>query len=163
MFRIFRRARQAQHDPEYVARLARELSERLERENSWKRHADSFATQAATAERERASVYRERNHILAWIAALHPATAVIAPATDPDAEGWHWLYVNAGGWQMRWHISPQDLPLFQHVEYVEPSDPRAQWDGHGAEQKYQRMRQHVRLLALEDGAPTPVTEEARSA
>ncbi|MGD6761379.1 hypothetical protein ACOKM5_20810 [Streptomyces sp. BH097] len=164
MFRIFRRPRPAPLVPEaaYVERLAAQLTERLER---WQQHADSYAKQAASAGRERDIAYRERTELLAWLAALHPAAAVITPAADIDAEGahWHLLYLTAGGWQMRWPVAPVDVPLFSHVTFVEPSDPRAQWDGHGTAQKYQRIRQHVRLLVLEDGALTPVRPEARSA
>ncbi|MGW7085044.1 hypothetical protein ACWGH2_16350 [Streptomyces sp. NPDC054871] len=163
MFRFLRRLRPPQQDPQYIARLARELADRQEREARWKRHADSFARQATNAEQDRDGIERERAHLLAWLAALHPATTVITPATDVDAEGWHYLYITAGGWQMGWPIAPAYLPLFQRVRYVKPSDPRAQWDGHGSDQRYQRMRQHVRLLALEDGAMTPVTPEVHSA
>ncbi|MFZ3569453.1 hypothetical protein ACNYS0_21105 [Streptomyces sp. BH034] len=162
MFRIFRRPRPAPPGPEaaYVERLAAQLAEQLER---WQGHADSYAKQATAAERYRDSVLRDRAHLLAWISALHPATTVITPAAEGDDAGWHVLYLTAGGWQMSWHIAPAEVPLFAHVERVEPTDPRAQWDGHGDTQKHQRIRQHVRLLALEDGALTPVTPEQRSA
>jgi nitrogen fixation protein len=116
--------------------------------------------------RERDGAYRERAQLLAWLAALHPSSAVIAPALDVDGEeGWQLLYLVAGGWQMSWHIAPADAPLFKHVEHVDFDDPRAAWDGHGTEQKYQRIRQHVRLLALEAAPSAPLTTEpeARSA
>ncbi|WP_445524765.1 hypothetical protein [Streptomyces cyslabdanicus] len=167
--RLFRRPSPATTTPapaapnraDLTARLARDLQHALEKTDRWKRHANEFAT-------ERDGAYRERAQLLAWLAALHPALAVITPAADvTDEDGWHLLYLVAGGWQMSWHIHPRDLPLFKHVTVVEPSDERAQWDGHGTEQKYQRMRNHVRLLALDelaaDGSSTPVTPEARSA
>lgn len=99
------------------------------------------------AEAERDQAYRERAHLLAWLAALHPANAVITPAPDVDERGWQLLYVLVGGWQMSWHIAPRDTELFAHVEHVEPDDPRAQWDGHSTEQKYDRIQDHVARIS----------------
>ena len=153
--------------------LAQALTDAQEEAARWKRHADTFdderdtavtafnakVLEADDARRERDGAYRERAQLLAWLAALHPSSAVITPASDVDEDGWHLLYLVAGGWQMSWHIAPRDVSLFRHVELVEPSDPRARWDGHGTEQKYQRIRQHVRLLALADGSMTGVMTE----
>ncbi|MFE9906447.1 hypothetical protein [Streptomyces achromogenes] len=127
----------------------------------WKRPADTYAP-------ERDAAYRERAQLLAWLAALHPGTAVRTPATDTnDEDGWQLLYLVAGGWQMSWHIHPADTDLFRHVTVVSPSDPRAQWDGHTAVQKYERLRGHVQLLALGgsagDGSSSGVTAEERAA
>ncbi|MCI3240255.1 hypothetical protein [Streptomyces spinosisporus] len=133
---------------------AREEAER------WKEHADSFA-------KERDGAYRERAQLLSWLAALHPSSTVITQSPDVDEDGWQLLYLVAGGWQMSWHIHPRDADLFRHVTVVDVTDPRAQWDGHGTEQKYERMRNHVRLLALEgltaDTSSTDAMREAHSA
>ncbi|WP_199566423.1 hypothetical protein [Streptomyces corynorhini] len=94
-----------------------------------------------TVEAERDGAYRERAHLVAWLAALHPA--VIAPAPDVAEDGWHIVYITAGTWQMSWHIAPRDAALFADVEHVDADDPRAQWDGHTTEQKYDRIRQHT--------------------
>ncbi|WP_199808816.1 MULTISPECIES: hypothetical protein [Streptomyces] len=156
-----------------VAILSRALTDAQEEAARWKRHADTYDTERAEATalshqycddveritKERDGAYRERAQLLAWLTALHPSSAVITPASDIDEDGWHLLYLVAGGWQMSWHIAPRDVPLFQHVELVETADPRARWDGHGTEQKYQRIRQHVRLLALEDAPVTGVMTE----
>ncbi|MEV8600477.1 hypothetical protein AB0465_11425 [Streptomyces griseoviridis] len=135
-----------------VLRHAQDLRDARAEADLWKQHADSFAA-------ERDGAYRERAQLLAWLAALHPAAAVIAPAPDiEDEEGWQLLYLTAGGWQMSWHIHPRDADLFQHVTPVSADDERAQWDGHDTEQKYERMRGHVRLLALEAlGGDGPLT------
>ena len=98
----------------------------------------------AAALDERDQAYRERAHLIAWLAALHPA--VIAPAPDVDDPGWQILYLTAGGSQMSWHIASTDAELFADVEHVDPDDPRAQWDGHTTGQKYERIRQHVEAL-----------------
>lgn len=82
--------------------------------------------------------YRERAQLTAWLAALHPA--VIAPAPDVDEPGWQILYLYAHGRQMSWHIHPRDAELYTHVERVSADDPRAQWDGHTTEQKYEAIR-----------------------
>jgi hypothetical protein len=92
------------------------------------------------------AAYRERAHLVAWLAALHPA--VIAPAPDVDEPGWQIVYITAGRWQMSWHIAPRDAELFRRVEHVAADDPRAQWDGHTTDQKYARIRSHTRLLHM---------------
>lgn len=89
-------------------------------------------------EAERDTAYRERAHLLAWLAFLYPS--VVAPAPDIEDPGWQVLYLTAGGNQMSWHIAPADTALFDHVEHVTDDDPRAQWDGHSTEEKYWRIR-----------------------
>jgi hypothetical protein len=96
-------------------------------------HAELRATEEA-----RDGAYRERAHLTAWLATLHPA--VIAPAPDVDEPGWQILYLTAGGRQMSWHIHPRDADLYAHVERVPADDPRAQWDGHTTEAKYQAIQ-----------------------
>ncbi|MEU1141816.1 hypothetical protein ABZ392_33910 [Streptomyces sp. NPDC005885] len=150
-------------------RQAEELATAREEAARWKQHADDFAHEAEDREKERDGAYRERAQLLAWIAALHPATTVITQSPDVDEDGWQLLYLVAGGWQMSWHIHPRDADLFRHVTVVDVTDARAQWDGHGTVQKYERIHNHVRLLALDvlgaDGALTGVTTtpEVRSA
>ncbi|MEU8473729.1 hypothetical protein [Streptomyces hygroscopicus] len=111
------------------------------------------------AEAERDQAYRERAHLLAWLAALHPANAVITTAADIDEDGWQLLYLLVGGWQMSWHIAPRDGALFEHVEHVDPGDPRAQWDGHSTDQKYRRMQEHVARLSEGRAATSTVRIE----
>lgn len=141
-------------------RQAEALATAREEAARWKSHADEFAREWDHAERETAQ-------LLAWVAALHPAAAVIAPSHDPD--GAQDLYVVAGGWQLSWPIAAAHADLFKHVTVVDVTDVRAQWDGHGAEQRAERIRGHVRLLALEElSADGPVTavvtgSEVRSA
>lgn len=95
--------------------------------------------QINTLTAERDGAYRERAHLLAWLAAHH--AAVLAPALDIDDEDdWHLLYLYAGDHQMAWHIAPRDTELFNHVERVDFADPRAAWDGHTTDEKYERIR-----------------------
>ncbi|MFB7443093.1 hypothetical protein ACFC01_33140 [Streptomyces mirabilis] len=93
-------------------------------------------------------ILRERNHLAAWLAALHPS--VLAAAPDAG-DGWHRLFLRAGGWQFTWPIPPADLALFDHVRRVPASDARARFDGHTIAQKYLRIRTHTAVLCLSDG------------
>ncbi|MFI9824451.1 hypothetical protein ACIHFC_28965 [Streptomyces sp. NPDC052013] len=159
-----------------VAILSQALTEAQEEAARWKQHADSYATALSTVTadlnakvlevedrtKERNGAYRERAQLLAWLAALHPSSAVITQSPDVDEDGWQLLYLVAGGWQLSWHVHPDDAPLFRHVTVVDVTDPRAQWDGHGTEQKYQRIRQHVRLLALEADADELLREASET-
>src|ERR1041385_9259863 len=96
---------------------------------------------------ERDGAYRERAHLLALLAALHPS--VIAPAPDVDEDGWQILYLTSGGTQASWHMAPRDADLCAHVEHVPADDRRAQWDGHTTEQKYTHIGQHASQLYAE--------------
>jgi hypothetical protein len=111
-----------------------------------------------TPEQQLDAAYRERAHLVAWLAAVYPA--VITPAPDVDEPGWQIVYLAADDQQMSWHIAPRDADLFAHVERVEPDDPRAQWDGHTTEQKYDRIRQHVRGLHF-GGAAKVIKERTK--
>ncbi|CAM5682654.1 hypothetical protein SRIMM317S_03372 [Streptomyces rimosus subsp. rimosus] len=102
------------------------------------RCAEDAHRRAEQAEAERDGAYRERAQLLAWLATAHPT--VLAPAPDVDEDGWQILYLNAPCGQLSWHISPRDASLFTHVEHVPADDPRAQWDGHTTDEKYQRIR-----------------------
>ncbi|MDG9703753.1 hypothetical protein [Streptomyces sp. DH37] len=130
--------------------VARQLEEELKAEAERRRRT----------EKERDGAYRERAHLLAWLAALHPASAVIAPAEDVDDPRWQLLYLTVGGWQMTWHIAPDDAHLFEDVEHVAADDPRAQWDGHTTDQKYARLRAHTNALHMagQVGEDTPAAD-----
>jgi hypothetical protein len=101
-------------------------------------------TDQQTTETERDQAYRERAHLLALLAALHPS--VITPAPDVDEDGWQILYLRIGGRQASWHIAPSDTDLYAHVEHASTNDSRAQWDGHTTEQKYAHIGQHAARL-----------------
>lgn len=112
---------------------------------------DAAEARFAAVEAERDAAYRERAHLTAWLATTHPA--VITPAPDIDEPGWQILYLAAGGRQLSWHIAPRDADLYTHVEHVPADDPRAQWDGHTTEQKYQAIR--AMTFSQLRGEPTP--------
>lgn len=121
--------------------------------------ADRLRERVAELERDRSpasgpdtdaagyGAYRERAHLLAWLAAHAVYEAVMAPATDVDDPGWHLLYLYAGGRQLSWHIHPDDVALFSHVPHVNADHPLAAWDGHTTHEKYAHIRRHTHSLA----------------
>ncbi|GAA4995096.1 hypothetical protein [Streptomyces siamensis] len=120
----------------------------------WQRHADAY-------ERLSDGLDRERAHLLAWLAALHPASAVVTPVTnDGDGDGWDVLHLAAGGEVMSWPISPRNADLFRHAPRRTPPPGEAYpgADDRETEAKYAHIRRHTRLLALEDGVAALVSE-----
>lgn len=105
---------------------------------------------AVQAETERDGAYRERAHLVALLAAMTDG-AVTTPAPDVEEPGWQIVYLQLGGHQASWHISPRDADLFTHVERVSTDDPRAQWDGHTTEAKYERIATWTADLAQRCG------------
>ncbi|SCD41086.1 hypothetical protein GA0115251_106932 [Streptomyces sp. TverLS-915] len=94
--------------------------------------------------------YRERAHLLALLAAM-TSGAVLAPAPDVDEPGWQILFLTIGDQQCSWHIAPADIDLFAFVEHVPAIDPRAQWNGHTTDEKYERIAEHTAELAQHCG------------
>lgn len=118
------------------------------------RIAQTLLDQQGTINRlteERDGAYRERARLTALIAAGLAEQAILAPATDTDGPGWQILYLTLHGRQCSWHIAPRDAELFAHLEHVPADDPRAQWDGHTTEAKYD----HIDHLARALGTPGP--------
>ncbi|MEU0913455.1 hypothetical protein [Streptomyces althioticus] len=121
-------------------RLEYELAVSRLRLARWQQHADAYERRLGDAERERA-------HLLSWLAALHPASAVLTPLTGPEHEGTHRLCLIAGGWHLSWHIPPADLALFAHVPFrAESVDAHPVPD---AVEQGALIRRHVRLLGME--------------
>ena len=90
--------------------------------------------QAAQADALRA-VYRERAHLLAFIASLFPSHIGY---TDPSEPDWAVLIIETPAGQLSWHIAPDDLELFTHVSTT--SSMCRSWDGHSTDEKYRRVR-----------------------
>ncbi|MFE6500740.1 hypothetical protein [Kitasatospora sp. NPDC057738] len=123
----------------YQQQLAQQLHAAENELGTLRQRVAAFDATARLAEADRDGAYRERAHLTAWLATIHPA--VITPAVDIDEDGWQLLYITVGGRQLSWHIHPRDAELYAHVEHVDPADPRAQWDGHTAAEKYQVIRE----------------------
>lgn len=77
---------------------------------------------------------------------------MLTKASDVGSAGWHLLYLDLAGKQCSWHIAPGDVYLFDHVPLVDTDDPRARWDGHTTEEKYQRIAE----LTANPAFPLPV-------
>lgn len=92
------------------------------------------------------SVYRERAHLVAHLAARYPSTIGL---TDPSAPDWAVVTIETPAGQMCWHIATDDYDLFEHVE----RSLDARWDGHTTEEKYERLRA---LTTLEGGQRCPL-------
>ncbi|MER6673684.1 hypothetical protein [Streptomyces sp. NPDC000983] len=121
-------------------RLVRDLDDVRRERDRWQGHADSY-------ERELSGVRLERAHLLAWLAALHPASAVLTPGPATGPEGGHRLSIEAGGRQLTWRLHPADLALFPHIPYGRSTALLV--DGPQAPDQAAHLRRHTRLLAME--------------
>lgn len=92
------------------------------------------------------AAYRERAHLVAHLAALHPSHI---GHTDPSAPEWAVVIVETPAGQLSWHVAPDDMDLFAHVQQT--NRICRGWDGHTTEEKYERLR---RLTA--DTRPLPL-------
>ncbi|MFF1916146.1 hypothetical protein ACFVYE_32085 [Streptomyces sp. NPDC058239] len=118
------RASQARH-VDQAERVARSAA----------RDASAALTAQLAAETALDATYRERAHLVALLAALHPSHI---GRTDPNAPEWAVVTVETPAGQMTWHIAERDMDLFAHVQ---PTNRICRgWDGHTTEEKYQRMR-----------------------
>lgn len=83
---------------------------------------------------EQPSPYRERAFLVAHLAAQYFS---VITYNDPDEPDWPVIYIETPAGQLSWHLSPDDLDLFNHVIRVGPDS--ITWDGHTTEEKYQRL------------------------
>lgn len=82
------------------------------------------------------AAYRERAHLVALLAAEYPSHI---GHNDPFAPDWAVVTVELPTGQACWHISADDMDLFEHV----PPTPHyvRGWDGHTTNEKYRRIRE----------------------
>lgn len=92
------------------------------------------------------AVYRERIRLVSGYTYRWPS--ILTPADDyPDM--WIVYLVSPAG-QLSWHLMPEDLDLFKHVERRRTWE----WDGHTTEQKYERLELACQMEAgLRSGRP----------
>jgi hypothetical protein len=81
------------------------------------------------------SVYEERARLLSYLSGVIPSQMVKASDAEPGFE-WVVMMLDPKAGQMSWHISDDDLWLFQHLTFV---DDATLWDGHTTEEKYERL------------------------
>jgi hypothetical protein len=85
------------------------------------------------------SVYRERARLVAHLAAIYPSAMDYSDPSEPD---WAVVIIKTSEGQMSWHIAPDDIDLFDHVDRSMWT-----WDGHSTEQKYERLARLTRIEA----------------
>lgn len=78
------------------------------------------------------SIYRERAYLTSHLSKIYPSRLSYSDPNEPD---WAVLYIQGPKGQMSWHISPDDMDLFEHLAIV----PGVQWDGHTTQEKYDRL------------------------
>lgn len=104
----------------------------------------------AEANESRNGAYMERAKVLRMALAVDLTrifhSVVMTPAMDVQEPGWWIIFLHSESGQMSWHLSPEQAELFDFVERVKPTDPRAVWDNHTTEQKYQRIDDLVAFL-----------------
>jgi hypothetical protein len=104
-----------------------------------------LAKELHDAQQQERVVYRERARLVAVLASLFPSVWAYSDPAEPE---WPVVYVNTPQGQCSWHLSPEDVDLFGHVEQVAADDPRARWDGHSTVEKYRRL---AKLAGVGDG------------
>lgn len=79
------------------------------------------------------NIYRERAFLVAHLASIYPSYICY---DDPEEPEWPVIYIETPEGQMSWHLSGDDLDLFDHAWGKRPMS----WDGHTTEEKYERLR-----------------------
>jgi hypothetical protein len=89
------------------------------------------------------TVYRERAHLVAHLAAVYPSCIGY---TDPSEPDWAVVTIDLPTGQACWHVAPDDMDLFGHVTATNAE----LWDGHSTAEKYERIDAHTRALAQKE-------------
>lgn len=92
--------------------------------------AEPLAEPAPTDE---TGVYRERAHLVAFLARLYPAHWSAPDLNDPYGD-FAIVCIHTPAGQATWHIAPGDAELFPEMEVQ-----HGHWDGHTTEEKYARL------------------------
>jgi hypothetical protein len=82
------------------------------------------------------SVYRERMHLVAMLAATFPSYI------NREDEDWPVVLIDIPTGQVSWHFSKDDWDLFDDI----PMSKEIVWDGHDTEEKYRRLDHFTNLL-----------------
>lgn len=105
-----------------------------------KQIADSVAlAMGYTPKPAEIGVYRERAHLVAYLATQYSAIIAYNDSAEPD---WPVIYIDTKFGQLSWHLAPDDLQLFPHVLIAGrhiPSHLAPEWDGHSTAEKYDRL------------------------
>jgi hypothetical protein len=83
--------------------------------------------------------YRERNQLVALLAALFPAGIAKTRIEGWDPEWENCVFIELPTGQVSWHYHDREADLFAHLPaYTKP------WDGHTTAEKYARVRRLTR-------------------
>jgi hypothetical protein len=87
--------------------------------------------------KEKDGAYRERNRLVALLAALFPSSLERHDENDKTWEDdWRWIvFIDLPTGQCTWHIHDSELPLFAHVDRLKGWV----WDNHTTDDKYARV------------------------
>ncbi|MFI6959680.1 hypothetical protein ACIBJI_40215 [Nocardia sp. NPDC050408] len=110
---------------------------------------DDQLVRAHRAEAATESVYFERAHLSALVAALlaEHAPAVLAYNSTSEPRNWPVLYISLPDiGQICYHVKPDHLWLFEHVEVVAPTSCRARWDRTNKDCHHYRIRAFIQRL-----------------
>lgn len=110
------------------------------------REAESLGREITDLQKAVGGAYRERARLVAFLAAAHPSR--LQQADDVAEPGWFVVYVDTPAGQLSWHIHPDDLELFDHVELDRAGE--VAWDGHDTDAKYARLACLTRETAKEE-------------
>lgn len=130
--------------------------EQLRAEAAAQRH------RADCAEAKTERVYLERAHLTALVARLladrpdaRPAVLAYNSQADPVQcpDDWPIIYLELPGLvgQICYHVNPEQLDLFEHVETVAPDDDRARWDYADKDAHHRRIRAFTAAPPAEHG------------
>lgn len=100
------------------------------------------------------AIYRERAHLIAWLAAMWPSMIYDASGLPGFEDEWPIIYLYTPAGQMSWHLSRRDLDLFPHVDTNLHLPPQGHWDGHDTAEKYRRVDELTAWTAERRWPPT---------
>ncbi|APC46448.1 hypothetical protein HWB05_gp167 [Streptomyces phage BRock] len=90
---------------------------------------------------ENNSVYRERAQLIAHLTALYPSVGCYNAV---DAPGWLMVYVEMPVGQMAWHVSPDDVDLFEGLCIVDSYESEMV----PTDEKYARLQNFTSMLRM---------------
>lgn len=84
------------------------------------------------------NIYMERAYLIRFLVSKYNSRFGI----DENEPDWPVIYIDTPTGQLSWHISKNDMHLFEGV----PVDPNVKWDGHSTEEKYRRLQELSLLI-----------------
>lgn len=90
----------------------------------------------AELELQKDSAYSERDRLVAALSHHFPSWLERHPKEEEWEDDWRWtVFIHTPAGQCSWHIHDSELKWFDHL----PRSGAHRWDGHGTEEKYDRL------------------------